>query len=191
MITSSEYRQFTSECTKWAVETGKDEDRVSFLALAKGRSSIFSCSSRGLGRSRRWPLIMLKNERRQDSGEAPSIGSLFLRRLRQRNCYSCCSNEIAWRRSCSSRGSFGNYYPLTKAATECLNAIDPDLGSLTVCQLPFQRSQPHVAQLRRPMSPCPWRSRERPLSPHDACVLYVCSVERHLIGTNDRALYWL
>jgi hypothetical protein len=35
MITSSEYRQFARECAKWAVETNTDEDRKSFLALAK------------------------------------------------------------------------------------------------------------------------------------------------------------
>jgi hypothetical protein len=35
MITSSEYRQFARECTKWAVETVTEEDRKSFLALAK------------------------------------------------------------------------------------------------------------------------------------------------------------
>jgi hypothetical protein len=35
MITSREYRQFARECAKWAVETDADEDRKSFLALAK------------------------------------------------------------------------------------------------------------------------------------------------------------
>jgi hypothetical protein len=35
VITSSEYRQFARECAKWAVETNTDEDRKSFLALAK------------------------------------------------------------------------------------------------------------------------------------------------------------
>jgi hypothetical protein len=35
MITSREYRQFARECTKWAVETDTDEDRKSFLALAR------------------------------------------------------------------------------------------------------------------------------------------------------------
>jgi hypothetical protein len=35
MITSSEYRQFARECAKWAVETKMEEDRKSFLALAK------------------------------------------------------------------------------------------------------------------------------------------------------------
>jgi hypothetical protein len=34
MITSREYRQFASECAKWAVETVTDEDRRAFLALA-------------------------------------------------------------------------------------------------------------------------------------------------------------
>jgi hypothetical protein len=32
--TSSQYRQFARECTKWAVETDTEEDRKSFLALA-------------------------------------------------------------------------------------------------------------------------------------------------------------
>jgi hypothetical protein len=32
--TSSQYRQFARECTKWAVETDTEEDRNSFLALA-------------------------------------------------------------------------------------------------------------------------------------------------------------
>jgi hypothetical protein len=35
MITSSQYRQFARECTKWAVETETEEDRKSFLTLAK------------------------------------------------------------------------------------------------------------------------------------------------------------
>jgi hypothetical protein len=35
MITSKEYQQFARECTKWAVETDTEEDRKSFLALAK------------------------------------------------------------------------------------------------------------------------------------------------------------
>jgi hypothetical protein len=35
MITAREYRQFARECAKWAVETDTDEDRKSFLALAK------------------------------------------------------------------------------------------------------------------------------------------------------------
>jgi hypothetical protein len=35
MITSREYRQFARECAKWAVETDTDEDRKSFLALAR------------------------------------------------------------------------------------------------------------------------------------------------------------
>jgi hypothetical protein len=35
MITSREYRQFASECTKWAVETDTEETRKSFLVLAK------------------------------------------------------------------------------------------------------------------------------------------------------------
>jgi hypothetical protein len=35
MITSREYRQFARECTKWAIETDTEEDRKSFLALAK------------------------------------------------------------------------------------------------------------------------------------------------------------
>jgi hypothetical protein len=35
MLTAREYRQFARECTKWAVETDRDEDRKSFLALAK------------------------------------------------------------------------------------------------------------------------------------------------------------
>lgn len=35
MITSREYRQFARECAKWATETDADEDRISFLALAK------------------------------------------------------------------------------------------------------------------------------------------------------------
>jgi hypothetical protein len=33
--TCHEYRQFARECAKWAVETDTDEDRKSFLALAK------------------------------------------------------------------------------------------------------------------------------------------------------------
>jgi hypothetical protein len=35
MITSREYRQFARACVEWAVETDTDEDRKSFLALAK------------------------------------------------------------------------------------------------------------------------------------------------------------
>jgi hypothetical protein len=35
MITSSEYRKFAHECTRWAVETDTEENRKSFLALAK------------------------------------------------------------------------------------------------------------------------------------------------------------
>jgi hypothetical protein len=35
MLTSREYRQFARECAKWAVETDTDEDRKSFLALAR------------------------------------------------------------------------------------------------------------------------------------------------------------
>jgi hypothetical protein len=35
MITSHEYRQFARACVEWAVETDTDEDRKSFLALAK------------------------------------------------------------------------------------------------------------------------------------------------------------
>jgi hypothetical protein len=35
MITSREYRQFARDCTKWALETDTEEDRKSFLALAK------------------------------------------------------------------------------------------------------------------------------------------------------------
>jgi hypothetical protein len=34
MTTSHEYRQFARECAKYALETKKDEDRASFLALA-------------------------------------------------------------------------------------------------------------------------------------------------------------
>jgi hypothetical protein len=35
MITSREYRQFARECAKWAIETDTDEDRKSFIALAR------------------------------------------------------------------------------------------------------------------------------------------------------------
>jgi hypothetical protein len=34
MTTSREYRQFASECTKWAAEASTDETRKSFLDLA-------------------------------------------------------------------------------------------------------------------------------------------------------------
>jgi hypothetical protein len=35
MITSREYRQFASECTKWADETDTSEARKAFLELAR------------------------------------------------------------------------------------------------------------------------------------------------------------
>jgi hypothetical protein len=35
MITANEYRQFSRQCMKWAVETDKNEDRKAFLDLAR------------------------------------------------------------------------------------------------------------------------------------------------------------
>jgi hypothetical protein len=63
MITSREYRQFARECAKWATETDADEDRISFLALAKDWT--FAAIA----------LIMLKNEGSKDNREAASLAA--------------------------------------------------------------------------------------------------------------------